>query len=683
MMKVKLPSYPLITIDPLFSIWSHDKTLHNTTKMWTGEPKPINGNIKVDEDYYRFMGKKGADEIIPQTCIEASLTATKYTFENKAIRLVVTFTMPVTLEDLAEAARPINYIDVEVFSLDGADHRIEVLIDFNERLTYSVKTKRPIRANILPFPEGKIGYMGKMIQRSLNRANDTVSMDWGWLYISGQADVFTSNEGGKRKYLKQAPIKDKHTYFKNLTTIKCGGVTKETSLKYFITVAYDDLNSINYFGSFKKAFWSTKYYNIVDAIKAANAEHDELIAHCKEWEDKIEQYVLKHFSEEYMSVLIASYRQTLSAHKMINVDGSPIYISKECGSGGYAATVDVSYPALPMYLLLQPKLIAGMLEPIFNFARMRSWHYDFAPHDAGIYPFACGQVYGANPVYVIKHSHLIRRTKFICMQHKAQKIHDLAKQMPTEECGNMILMSCAYYQETNDIKFIQKNSDLLSIWADYLVKAGIVLGAELCTDDFNGITEKNVNLAIKSVVAIAAWGKMLNALQESEGDAYIKKAREYAKDLERIANNGDHLTATIDDRNSWSIKYNLVFDKLLHTNLFTKQTLDNEVALYKTKVSKYGLPLDSASSRCKSDWAMWAGTLDDSGELALQISKSLCNMLAETESRVPFSDRFDTHTAIAETKIFRHRSVQGAMFLPLYFMMKQDTLEDSSKLLKF
>ncbi len=668
MIKVKLPSYPLITIDPLFSIWSSADTLYNTTKMWTDEAKPINGNIKIDDEYFRFMGAKGADVVIPQTDIQVSLTATQYTFCNQKIKLVVTFTMPVMLDDLAESARPINYIDVEVHSLDGKEHRVEVVMDFNERLTYSVKTKRPIRANILPFPDGKIGYMGKAIQRSLNRANDNVSMDWGWLYVSGQVDIFTSNEGGKRKYFKQAPIKDKHAYFKNLTAIKCGGVSADSPLKYFVTVAYDDLNSINYFGVFKKAFWNTKYYNIIEAIRSANAEHDQLIEKCRAWEAGIEQEVLQHFSKEYLGLLVASYRQTLSAHKIINVDGKPIYISKECGSGGYAGTADVSYPSIPLYLYLQPKLIAGMLEPIFNYARTKSWHFDFAPHDAGIYPFVCGQVYGANPIYVIKHSHLIKRTKFICMQHKAKQIHDLAKQMPTEECGNMLLMACAYYQETDDIKFLQKNSDLLSTWADYLVAQGVVIGAELCTDDFNGITEKNVNLAIKSVVAIGAWGKMLNILQAGEGEEYIQKATDFAKDLERIANNGNHLTATIDNRNSWSLKYNLALDKVLGTNLFSEQTFANEVKLYKSKLCKYGLPLDSDNSRCKSDWAIWASVLDDSGELTEQVSTRICNMLAESESRVPFTDRYDVYTGIAETKIFRHRSVQGAMFLPLYML---------------
>ncbi len=672
MIKAKLPSYPLITLDPLFSIWSNNNILHsNTTRMWTGEAKPINGNIKIDDECFRFMGKRGAENVLPQTDIEVSFTTTKYTFCDNRIKLIVSFIMPVTLGDLADASTPINFIDVEVHSIDGADHRVEVVIDFNERLTYSVKTKRPIRANILPFPEGKIGYMGKMIQRSLNKAGDNRSIDWGWLYVSGQADVFTSNEGGKRKYFKQAPIKDKHTYFKNLTTIKCAGITADKPLKYFITVAYDDLNSINYFGLPKKGYWCTKYYNIIDAIKAANFAHNATIKKIRAWEEGLEEYILEHFSENYLAVLIASYRQTLASHKMINVDGAPIYISKECGSNGCAATADVSYPTIPMYLLLQPKLIKGMLEPIFNYARMRSWRYDFAPHDAGIYPFVCGQVYGANPIYVIKHSHLIRRNKHICMQLKAGKIHDRSKQMPIEECGNMLLMSAAYYKETNDIKFVQKNSDLLSQWADYLLDAGIVLENELCTDDFNGHSEKNVNLAIKCAIGLAAWGIMLNDLQAGEGDKYLQNAHAYAKELERIAENGDHLTATIDDRKSWSLKYNLVYDKILKTNLFRQSTYSNEVKLYKQNIHKYGIPLDNQHNYTKSDWQMWVSALDNSNNLTLEVSDKLVSMLADTTIRVPFTDWYDSFSA-EPSGSFRHRSVQGAMFLPLYMQKLSD-----------
>ena len=67
MRELRLPAYPVITIDPLFSIWSTSQKLYEgDTKMWTGALKPINGNIIVDGEAKRFMGLGGAKEVIPQ-----------------------------------------------------------------------------------------------------------------------------------------------------------------------------------------------------------------------------------------------------------------------------------------------------------------------------------------------------------------------------------------------------------------------------------------------------------------------------------------------------------------------------------------------------------------------------------------------------------------------------------------
>ena len=51
---------------------------------------------------------------------------------------------------------------------------------------------------------------------------------------------------------------------------------------------------------------------------------------------------------------------------------------------------------MPLFLLYNAELVKGMLRPIFKFAKMPVWGYDFAPHDVGTYPHCSGQVYGLN-----------------------------------------------------------------------------------------------------------------------------------------------------------------------------------------------------------------------------------------------------------------------------------------------
>ena len=54
----KAPSYPLITHDPYFSIWSNtDELAKSTTRHWTGADNSLLGLLKVDGKTYRFLGE--------------------------------------------------------------------------------------------------------------------------------------------------------------------------------------------------------------------------------------------------------------------------------------------------------------------------------------------------------------------------------------------------------------------------------------------------------------------------------------------------------------------------------------------------------------------------------------------------------------------------------------------------
>ena len=78
---------------------------------------------------------------------------------------------------------------------------------------------------------------------------------------------------------------------------------------------------------------------------------------------------------------------------------------------------------------------------------------------------------------------------------------------------------------------------------------------------------------------------------------------------------------------------------------------------------KYGVPLDNRKSYTKSDWILWSAALTDDLEQRKQFIEPVARYQQETESRVPFSDWYDTKTG--KQNAFIARSVQGGIFMPI------------------
>jgi hypothetical protein len=56
---LRAPAYPLITVDPYMSAWSHtDFLFDDQVRHWTGEIHGLVGAIRVDGQVYRFLGKE-------------------------------------------------------------------------------------------------------------------------------------------------------------------------------------------------------------------------------------------------------------------------------------------------------------------------------------------------------------------------------------------------------------------------------------------------------------------------------------------------------------------------------------------------------------------------------------------------------------------------------------------------
>jgi len=62
----------------------------------------------------------------------------------------------------------------------------------------------------------------------------------------------------------------------------------------------------------------------------------------------------------------------------------------------------------------------------------------------------------------------------------------LDEMQPLEECGDMIIMTLAYAQRTNDNAYLSQHYKILKQWNEYLVQEALIPANQISTDDFAG-----------------------------------------------------------------------------------------------------------------------------------------------------------------------------------------------------
>ena len=560
--------------------------------------------------------KTGAENTAEQLYADVQPMNTHYGFTCGPVELSVSFLAPLFLDNLDLISRPVNYMSYEVKSLDGANHDVQISLEATPAWAVHLYGNEETVSET--YSKNGVLYLkaSSVKQDVLGKSGDDDRINWGSFYMaaSDKNTTATVSEDGYMKF-----------------TRSLGNVKSETG-KFMI--GYDDLYSVQYLGKNLRPYWNrTGDVSIESQFEAADREFKSLARRAATFDASLMKEAETAGGRKYAELCALAYRQAIAAHKLVQAEeGFLMFLSKENNSNGSIGTVDITYPSIPIFLKYNPELAKGLMNHIFHYSESGLWTKPFPAHDMGTYPLANGQTY----------------------------LYD----MPVEEAGNMLICTAAVCEYEGNMSYAVEHWDVMTIWVDYLCEFGLDPENQLCTDDFAGHFAHNANLSVKAIVGIACYAKMAENLGLVDvADKYEAVAKKLAGQWKEMSADGDHYKLTFDRPDTWSQKYNMVWDELLGLGLFDDDIMDAEISYYLGKQNLYGLPLDNRSTYTKSDWIMWTATMADSKEDFCALIEPVWKFYNETTDRVPMSDWF--YTDKPEYCMFIARSVVGGYFIKM------------------
>ncbi len=592
------PAIPLVNASPYFSIWSFaDNPLDDYTRHWTGSTMSIFSMINIDGKVYRILGGN-IGEVTKLNLTETIVnpTQTILIFNDAGIELKMIFTTPLLPDSLDLISEDASYISWQINSIDNKEHAVSIYVDNDAELCLDNPGQK-VTWGRLKLGGATVLKMGSTEQPILEKSGDDLRIDWGYIYLISPENQEPQSAIGPADEIRSAFINKNNLPSNDNFDMPCQGnfrwpvqalsynlgkVDKNIKEVYSI-LAYDDVYSIEFFQRKLQAYWKRNGKSINNVIEERINNYQTLMKASEDFDKNLISELNLKGGNDYASICALAYRQVFAAHKLaVDIDGTPMLFPKENFSNGCISTVDVIYPSAPFFLYFNPQLLKALLTPVFKYAEMSRWKFPFAPHDIGTYPKANGQVYGGG-----------ERTE--------------EYQMPVEESGNMIILTYGICKQENKADFAKKYWNKLEQWAEYLKTKGLDPENQLCTDDFTGHLAHNTNLSVKAIVALNCFSKICEMAGVPEkAKSYETLSKDYSIKWEKMALDNDHYKLAFDKPGTWSMKYNLVWDKLFNLNLFPTEVAERELKFYLTKLNKYGLPLDNRADFTKPEWMTWA-----------------------------------------------------------------------------
>ncbi|MFC0541802.1 glutaminase family protein [Kutzneria chonburiensis] len=645
------PATPLAVRSPYLSTWlAGDYLAGEWAGFWTGRTTAMTGIARIDGVAYVFIGAPGLPDGQPafrgmtQTDVTVTPTQSRFTLNAGGIELTVTFLSPIEPGDLRRQSAPLSYVSLRARSIDGKAHNVSLYLDIsaewahgdsNASVSWDSRATGGVRTlSFTPSNPGVLAENGDMAS-------------WGTITWSTTERTGLSWQIGQDIVVRQAAVAGKLTGAADPAQprrisdrwpvlgldLDLGAVRGATE-PFVISVGHLRTPAVSYLGTALPPLWTTYWPTWQQMISDFHHDAKAAAQRCGRLDDKVTSDARRAGGDKYAALCALALRQAYAGTELVVRDGKPWAFLKEISSDGNVSTIDVLYPAMPVFAYLDPQYLSLLLEPVLDYAETGGWPKTFAEHDLGSsYPNATGHNDGNE------------------------------EDMPVEESANMLIMVAAA-KKTGHYAILKQ-------WADYLVDNALDPGYQNQTDDFTGFIAHSANLALKGIVAIGAMSQIAAAAGNTADAAhYLGIARDYIAQWQtKATDTTGQLKLAYDRPGTWSLKYNGFADALLGLNLIPAAVTAEEGNWYLKHRNQFGTPLDLRHSYTKADWALWtAAWQHDHPPVRDAFVDDVFDFVTSSGSRVPFTDLYDTISA--RQAGFQARPVVGGIFSLLALQRK-------------
>lgn len=320
--------------------------------------------------------------------------------------------------------------------------------------------------------------------------------------------------------------------------------------------------------------WTSYFSNEHDLVSFFYNDWTNAQSSASSLDAKVASDSLANAGQDYLTITSLAVRQAFATTQLAGSADTYYLFMKEISSNGDIQTVDVIFPAFPIFLYFNPDLGRLLLEPLFINQEAGNWPRSYAIHDLGVFPNATGHNDGN------------------------------AEEQPLEECGNMIIMALAVAQKTGNNEHLSQHYDLLKQWNDYLVNDSLIPSNQISTDDFAGSLANQTNLALKGIIGIEAMAMIANLTNHTaDAENFTTISHDYISRWQELGiaqgSNGSnsslpHTTLAYGMNDTHGLLYNLFADTWVQTNIVPLSVYEMQSAFYPTVAMTYsGMSLPS------------------------------------------------------------------------------------------